>query len=141
MREIKFRGKSVETGEWIYDDLIHMAFTAENKSVPVGIKSPYNCYPVEVVPETVGQYTESHDKNGKEIYEGDIACVPYIDCIFGDLVGKDIDYDFKFIVNFKDASFVLSNKDRGNIYINEFGNNIEIIGNIHDNPELLEVTK
>ena len=142
MMEIKFRGKSVESGEWIYGDLIkgehyYISTKDDFHYAVVSIDGHMSTFVNIVIPESVGEYTGLHDKNGKDIYEGDVACVPYIDCIFGDLVGKDIDYDFKFVVNFKDASFVLSNKDRGNIYINEFGINIEIIGNIHDNPELI----
>ena len=57
MREIKFRGKRIDTGEWIYGDLVHYAFDGISKMVEVGIQQP-NCYAVEVDPKTVGQYTE-----------------------------------------------------------------------------------
>jgi len=134
MREIKFRAWDERYNKYFY----HAERTYDNACGGYGCIDSENFGDVldDTEKYSVEQYTGLHDKNGKEIYEGDIVCTPYIDCIFGDLVGKDIDYDFKFVVNFKDASFVLSNKDRGNIYINEFGSNIEIIGNIHDNPEL-----
>ena len=131
MREILFRGKRTDNGEWEYGDLWCNPY---GKRV-VCIVSPINDQGTtggnEVDPETVGQYTGLTDKNGRKIFEGDI-----VNFYNGD--GEFSPYE----VRWQDSGFsVLMNGDHDlfDVLDDFFSRHCEIIGNIYDNPELLEV--
>lgn len=72
MREIKFRGKSKKDGKWLYGDLLRNVDGDFAVVQPFGIHLNNYCEPYEVDPDTIGQFTGLKDKNGREIYEGDI---------------------------------------------------------------------
>jgi len=127
-RVIKFRGKRIDNGEWVYGDLIHGVKSKKGKLfiLPENINQPGCDYldGFDVIPESVGQFTGLTDKNGKEIYEGDIF----------NLGDKNILY----IVEYFDCG--LSGRQNGNrsrVGLAHWNDRIEVVGNIHDNPELL----
>ena len=70
MRTIKFKGKSIEDGKWNYGDLSHVGDQTLVKNNPVSDGRPVFTFAVD--PSTVCQFTGFTDKNGKEIYEGDV---------------------------------------------------------------------
>ena len=120
MREILFRGKT-EKGEWIYGSYINSVVRAGAFGYIAGNNI---VKPIRVIRNTVGQFTGLTDKNGKKIFEGDIV-----------RVDKDGDI---FEIMYCERGYFCANNDAWWEFIDELGK-IEVIGNIHDNPELLEV--
>lgn len=141
MREILFRGKRLDNGEWIEGDLLRGKLKQQlGKSYidPLEIQIDNNGYLlpiVEVRPETIGQYTGLTDKNGKKIFEGDILYSAV------DLDGDGVLCEEYLMVYFDEklAGFLLkSNLSELPCEIEDCGE-MKIVGNIHSNPELLEV--
>lgn len=159
MREILFRGKCTDTGKWYEGQYIHLHKTTycfkedydrnPNNDIHQIVfermtdwNLPNQHLRADVIPETVGQFTGLTDKNGKKIFEGDI-------------VKAD---DFIFVVKFGKCGGVANADNYGymGFYLEPFSEatklharyglrndmcyfeDIEIIGNIHDNPELLK---
>lgn len=123
MREILFRGKRKDDGEWVYG-----CSTQSANNFCISINTEDGCMFAYVKPETVGQYTGLTDKNGKKIFEGDIVTMPK----YGG--GRH-----KSVIYFKNGKFAV---DGSNYNFKDIcSKNMEVIGNIHDNLELLEVEK
>ena len=133
-RTIKFRGKRVDNGEWVYGFGIVMDWFRNIYFIAkVGDPIVEHIDMVEVIEETVGQFTGLKDKNGKEIYEGDICKVLYSS------IGFQI--DVMGVVYWGDWSmsyqiYLLPNQDEYKLA--DYKSDIEVIGNIHDNHELLK---
>lgn len=121
-REIKFRGKRVGNGEWVYGYYVIDPLGRNRIYLQPFEEASSNTY-YFVTPETVGQYTGLKDKDGKEIYEGD-------------LVKHDVwNYPFEVIFNQDKARFVCKMKSGLTQYIDHQG--LFVTTNIHDNPELI----
>ena len=140
MREILFRGKRTDNGEWVYGNLVRGCDEKYAYIVEFGNKEVCRNY-VNVNPETVGQYTGVTDKNGERIFEGDI--VKYKEaCKFGDndeMEEAEEQYLCTNIVEFKNGRFFpLPQRCDCEDYFFSYGSyDFEVVGNVHDNPELL----
>lgn len=126
MREILFRGKRIDNSEWVFGDLRH-----DYDHAPRCISDYCGANPVD--PNTVGQYTGLTDTNGKKVFEGDIVTAQ--DDIIGSpfcdgITGKIIYDEAAFFIMPKDPMETQWLFDECAVY--------EVIGNIHDNPELLK---
>ena len=136
MREYKFRGKSKYYDKWVYgfyleQDVYNLGskktkkdLIEKNASLIVEDSKRPSATPV--MHETVGQYTGLKDKNGKEIYKGDIV---YVLCEDENAIILWLNENAKFILEFDDW---FSDFD---CY---YGKDLEVIGNIYDNKNLLE---
>lgn len=126
MRNIIFRGKRLDNGEWMYGDLLQY----DDGSVCIGVHSKnytddgFNSGQYRrialVDEDTVGQYTGLQDKNGKKIFEGDILS----------------DGAFTYEVRYKGTGFVTILD--GYVYTMDTRPTKIVIGNIHDHPDLLK---
>lgn len=135
MREIKFRGKSKIKDRWVVGSLI---VDKDRRWIAIQ-KNHWNLGTfdnIEVVPESIGQFIELKDENGREIYEGDV-----VHAYTAESNGFGNDYyisaEITGVVTFRGISFGLQ---VGDIF-NDLWTNAEtfvVEGNIYENPELLE---
>ncbi|RGU82415.1 hypothetical protein DWW40_09895 [Ruminococcus bromii] len=139
MREILFRGKAInrdesyhrteyQNGEWVYG-LVTKLYDEQFKNLPAEMTNTNGISGIEIDYKTIGQYTGMLDKNGTKIFEGDII----------DFFGRS-DGDGYGVVKY-DAYETEFGFEYDNIYRslgkNFYPENIEVVGNIYDNPELL----
>lgn len=123
-REILFRGKRIENGEWVYGSLV--LWYDGSISIETGV---YDAPMYAVDPATIGQYTGLTDKNGKRIFDGDLITIPGSKRQGLPAPVKWSNFDARFEVCRRGFNPICLDGDEG-IY--------EVIGNIHDNYEFLE---
>lgn len=133
-RIIKFRGKRVDNGEWVYGSLIDECYILQyidlaESWTPLTSDHKVTCRAYAVDPKTIGQFTGLKDKSGNEIYEGDIMLsdggITIMACFSSDNPALTMGW---YLKNFSGFSCMFTPST---------GNHCEVIGNIHDNPELL----
>ena len=135
MREILFHGKRTDNGEWIEGDVLQTRYHSGHIEYQIMPQTPVSSA-VPVLPETIGQFTGLTDKNGVRIFEGDICRFKR----FNDIHVGEI------VFNVTTASFVMRYQSIVGAYgekatqkmLLSVCDDIEVIGNIHDNPELME---
>lgn len=162
-RKILFRGKRADNNEWVEGDYFHDPDLGSRISgfwyYSSGEGLQRELYDHEVILDTVGQYTGLTDENGKKIFEGDIVklvnhqkgTIAFESGAFGIIMANNIDYDYldskiKIITgcdnlprfcysdNFVSLLELMLNYNQEDSCCSV----VEVIGNIHDNPELLQ---
>lgn len=136
MREIQFRGQRVDNGEWVYGDLITNSkklYIHPKANMTKVSESGLSKLVVmhKVIPETVGQYAGLTGKNGKKIFEGDIVRK------FHNYTGETGFYP----VVYEHGTFFAKCDETAGMAIGDIAHSIEVVGNVHDNPELLKGEK
>ena len=144
-----YRAKRTDNGEWVEGYLVETRHNTYHDGYRIIDKNGINYDELDyyepsfisyvIDKTTICQCTGLKDKNGKLIWENDVVCTPYVDPIFGDIVNDEILDDYTWKVVFVDGGFCVENEDKI-INLRSFtnGNHIKAIGNIFDNPELLE---
>lgn len=141
MREILFRGKRMDNGEWVYGSLLQVEHEDGSFTTAIFHKKDAGG-DAEVSPSTVGQYTGLTDKNGKGVFEGDILHIAKISDGLGSYYQPPLDYPVNVVVKWDLCAWMWETLCEDKRYIS-FPDawchyECEVIGNITDNPELLE---
>ena len=145
MREILFRGKRIDNGEWVegfYNHIPCGRFGTDEHMIQTVLENGKIGMLHDIVPSTVGQYTGMKGKNGKRIWEGDILHIAKIADGLGGYYQPPLDYPVNVVVKWDLCAWMWETLCDDKRYIS-FPDawchyECEIIGNITDNPELLE---
>lgn len=154
MREILFRGRDLETGKWAYGYFVYCASTYDNPEtdrvaeiialdadrIYTGEYSDLHVSKVDI--NTVSQWTGLTDVNGNKIFDGDVIRCVFDNMVRGEIRREKFITDVKFGVHFGSYGFYLGNKRSfwsvNDAYDSTGLSDVEVIGNIWDDPELLE---
>lgn len=140
MREILFRGKRVDSDKWVEGYYVHISegegtYDCEHHLIQTDYKGRLGLR-YEVIPETVGQFTGLFDKDGKRVFEGDI--LSQIDHHDGSELTRVVKYEMSCgscctqVIGFGASG-------RGHLDFIKLDERFKVIGNIHDDPEMVEV--
>lgn len=140
MRTIKFRGKRICTGEWVYGSYAPNTYDEEKALIITYFPYDPDYVWEDVDPATVGEYTGMKDKNGKEIYEGDIfkdssGVLRTVFRVPGGLAFEDNPVAFGYDHRAPVYPYSPLAESQNEAWISQC---CEVIGNIHDNLELLK---
>lgn len=139
MREIKFRGKTINATRWVYGCLAKV----EDDSAVIEFDDELgHCYSPIVYANTVGQYTGLKDAKGKEIYEGDLLKSAFSKNVFGVVTWNEKGYFCIIPISLLKDKYRSDNDFAGLGYMLEkkidgLSCEFTVIGNIHDNPDLI----
>ncbi len=130
MREVKFRGKRTDNGEWVYGDLFEKCCTGVT-IIENGGNKRSDFYFVD--PNTLGQFIDKLDHNGKELYEGDL--INFVNSLNGTVSIKK-----NKLITYRKCNFVATNKQgTANYWLGSLNTSgIELVSNVHERPDLLE---
>lgn len=134
MRTIKFRGKKTTNDVWVYGSFVCSNDLDAAIYYQKGNGSVKSMDWVYVKPETIGQYTGLLDKNGKEIYEGDIiTCINKSDSVYE--IGRQM---IGFVAYEENGCYWFCKNNFQHYNDWAFADDIEVIGNIYDNKDLIK---
>lgn len=142
MRKVLYRGQRKNNHEWVFGNYVKDDYDDKTYIVTTDASKGYSIMVYEVIPETVGQCTNLFDKNKKEIFEGDIITATTLDTGderkaivgFGNFVDGNCDDEYiGFYIEFEDIKVTITQ-----LAMEEVKDRFEVIGNIHDNSELLK---
>jgi uncharacterized phage protein (TIGR01671 family) len=141
MRDIIFRGKRVDNGEWVEGCLAIWGPTSARQFsiMPLPVSPGITLYNYLVDPETVGEFSGLPDKNGSRVFEGDIVRTHYANAVKADFVETVVFHNGKFCAESLGSWAPLADGIKHVVFDKSvYMESCEVIGNIFDNPTLLD---